>query len=354
MPRKKHILFCVLNWGLGHATRSLPVMEYLLEKGHQLTIASDGLALEFLRSENLDAGIETLNGYDVNYAETRPFRAMIKQGPRIFSAVRKEHRRVQEIVRRKEIDAVISDSRFGCFHDDLPSCLIGHTLQIRTKDPITSWAFNMMIRKWASRFDRCWVPDLPPPDHLSGFLSEAGLGIPKDYLGWLTNLRKKEMEMVYDLVAVLSGPEPARTQLERVVLDQLDRMEGRFLVIGGSPGKEKGPGLAAHIRYVPIASRLALSEYAAQAPVILGRSGYSSIMDWLLLEKKMIVIPTPGQLEQEYLADVLKEKNWAVSRVQGALDIRDAMKETERLSPPVFPGATASRFRPVVDQLIGA
>lgn len=353
MAAEKHILFCVLNWGLGHATRSLPLIHHLLRRGHRLTIASDGLALAFLQNENLPVEFETLDGYDVIYAETRLFQAMVKQGPGILNTVIKEHRQVKEIVRRRQIDMILSDSRFGCYVKKIPSYIIGHILQIRSKDSLTSLAVNKMIRYWTAKFDCCWVPDLPPPDHLSGYLSEASLKVPKEYLGWLTNLETMEVQNDFDLVAVLSGPEPLRTDLEAIVLDQLGRMDGRFIVIGGKPDAGKDSEIPGHIEFKPMASRQELSWYVSRSEVVLCRSGYSSLMDWLMLGKKMIVIPTPGQPEQEYLAEVLSNKKWAVTQTQTTLDIPLALMQADQLSPPSFGRDSAERFGDILDEALG-
>ncbi len=353
MAAEKHILFCVLNWGLGHATRSLPLIHYLLNHGHRVTIASDGLALAFLQNENLSVEFEFLDGYDVNYAETRLFQAMVKQGPGILNAVRKEHQQVKEIVRRKGVDMIISDSRFGCYKKKIPSFLIGHTLQIQSKDPLTSLAVNKMIRKWTSRFDQCWVPDLPPPNHLSGYLSEASLKVPKEYLGWLTNLEHMDGQQDCDLVAVLSGPEPLRTELETIVLDQLGRMDGRFVVIGGKPDAGKDRAIAGHIEFIPMASRQELSRHVSRSGIVLGRSGYSSLMDWLMLGKQMIVVPTPGQPEQEYLAEVLSRKKWAVAQTQRTLDVPLALNQARQLSPPSFGRDASARFGGILEKALG-
>jgi uncharacterized protein (TIGR00661 family) len=350
VSEKKKILYAVLNWGLGHATRSLPIIQYLKKKGHQLHIASDGLALQFLKKECQGFTFSSLPGYDVHYADTRLFVGMIKQGPKILSAIRKERKIIKAYVEQNDIDLIISDSRFGCYDPKLPSFLIGHILQLPLSDPITNFAANKTLRRWINRFDRCWVPDHPPPRNLSGYLSHARLNVEKDYLGWLTNLEPQKGSKSYDLVAVLSGPEPLRSTFEKKIIEQLKEIEGQFLVIGGTPDARPEGFISPNIEYVPIATRTEMSAYLSKTEVVLGRSGYSSLMDWLLLGKKMIVVPTPSQPEQVFLAQELKNRNWAISQRQDKLNIRKAILGVKSVESPRFEDPKFSLFQNLIDQ----
>jgi UDP:flavonoid glycosyltransferase YjiC (YdhE family) len=348
----KKVLFCVLNWGLGHATRSLPIIQYLQKNGHSLHIASDGLSLQFLKNECPDATFKPLKGYEVNYADTRLLLGMIKQGPRILKAVHKENQEIREYIEQHEIDLIISDCRFGCYDPRIPSYLIGHTLQLPLSDPITNFAANRTLRRWINRFDQCWIPDLQPPHNLSGYLSDARLNVKKKYIGWLTNLIPLTEEKKYRLIAVLSGPEPLRASFEQEIISQLGVIDGQFLVIGGKPDAKPSIPIPSNVAYVPIATREELSGYVSKTEVILGRSGYSSLMDWLLLGKKMIVVPTPSQPEQVFLAQRLEDRNWAVSQSQRKLDIQAGLNMVNRLNVPQMQKSNFTLFEEMVEKII--
>lgn len=352
MSEKKKVLFCVLNWGLGHATRSLPVIQYIQKNGHSLHIASDGLSLQFLKNECPDATFIPLDGYEVNYADSRLLLGMIKQGPRILKAIRKENQQIKTYIQQNDIDLIISDCRFGCFDPRIPSFLIGHTLQLPLSDPITNFAANRTLRRWINRFDECWIPDLLPPQNLSGYLSGVRLNVEKKYLGWLTNLISLKVEKQYDLVAVLSGPEPLRASFEQEIILQLCAIDGQFMVIAGKPDAKPQIELPSNIKYVPLASREELSRYVSKTDVILGRSGYSSLMDWLLLGKKMIIVPTPNQPEQVFLAQRLKERHWAISQNQKELNIRKALDRVETITLPQFETSHFTLFEEIVGKII--
>lgn len=352
MSAKKKILFAVLNWGLGHATRSLPIIRYLISSGHDLVIASDGIPLEFLKGELPSASFEELSGYNIDYSDTRLLVGMIRQGPKIVKAIKKEHAQTRQIVAKHKIDLIFSDSRFGCYHAKLNSFLIGHTLQVPTSDPVTSFAANKTLRRWINRFDTCLVPDIPAPGNLSGYLSDANLNIPKKYIGWLSDLDYEDSVSKYDLTVVLSGPEPQRSTLEKLVLDQLKSLEGQYLVIGGTTDVETPQELPQHITYISIADRKSMKQYINASHAVLSRSGYSSLMDWLRLGKSMIIVPTPGQPEQIYLAEILKQRKMAIAQRQDQLNIKAAIMGLSQLSETQNDTSQYEMFESVVDTLI--
>ena len=117
------IFFPVLNWGLGHASRSLPLIKNYLDLGHEVICASDGESLTMLRKDLPELMVLELPGYGILYGSRFMPINMLKHGPGMLRTLRTEHDLTLAIVKRHHIDCIISDNRYGCYHDDIP-CLL--------------------------------------------------------------------------------------------------------------------------------------------------------------------------------------------------------------------------------------
>ena len=73
----------------------------------------------------------------------------------------------------------------------------------------------------------------------------------------------------------------------------------------------------------------ALEEKMKKASLVISRCGYSTVMDLATLQKKSILIPTPGQTEQEYLAGHLMQKNFALCIDQKKFRLKQAIALAE-------------------------
>lgn len=334
---KKRILYGILNWGLGHATRSIPIIRYLLDEGHDLLIVSDGLALKLIENEFPRLKCEACIGYDVDYsAKASNFSLHIaKQIPKFLKTIKTEHEHCAKLCKKYNIDYIISDNRYGFYHANIPSAFICH--QLRLLYPSSALFENLVNKSYQNflkKFDRIWVPDFPPPQSISGKLSQlAWENI--DYIGAASRLNQQSASQEYDYLAILSGPEPQRTILEKKLLSLLCTIQGKHALVRGSFEKSSKE-VYTNISVFDVLNSEELAGLIAKSKFIIGRSGYTSIVDYIHLEKTCLLIPTPGQVEQEYLANSLADKTDFISCKQEKLDDKK-LKEVAYCSSSKWP-----------------
>ena len=296
----KRVLICPLNWGLGHATRCIPIIRTLVNAECLVHIASDGQALELLRKEFPTLVFHQLPSYNIRYSKRGMDLSFVLRTPAVLKTIRAEHRSVEELQTRFQFDLIISDNRYGCYVPSISSVIISHQLTMKTPFPFPSRITNWFQRRWFDRFDEVWVPD-DPAISLAGELSQPVQGVKSRYIGILSRMKTVKSETVRDILIVLSGPEPQRTIVETKLIQQITSSQHRVLLIRGLPldnrtSKELG------IDYVNFVGAAQLEKLLAESKIVICRSGYTSLMDLYTLGKKAILIPTPGQTEQEYLA----------------------------------------------------
>ncbi|HPG08930.1 MAG TPA: glycosyltransferase [Saprospiraceae bacterium] len=331
-PAKPQILVAPLNWGLGHATRSIPVIRRLLDRGFGVTVASDGLALELLRREFPQLESWELPGYGVHYRKPVLI-SLIKQIPGIQKVIREEHQLILDRAKRNRFRAIISDNRYGIWHPDIPSILITHQVQL----PIGQWTtklINPWLRSYFRPYREIWVPDFAPPHHLTGYMTETN--DPRIHaIGPLSRFTKSDLPQDIELLVLLSGPEPARTRWENFFLQEEVRLPYRKMVLlRGLPGADPDAIPSTdRLTILPHLPAEALNNLMARSKAIICRAGYSTIMDLMILEKTAIMVPTPGQPEQEYIAHRLQIKNLAVIRQSELFSIQEAIASLELCQP---------------------
>lgn len=305
----KNILVAPLNWGLGHATRCIPIIKALLSENYKPILASDGGALLLLQKEFPTLKCLELPSYNITYSKkgSNFKKKLIKDSPHLLRTIRKEKEAVKEIVDSENIVGIISDNRFGVRHKKIPSVFITHQLKVLSGK--TTWLSTKLHQKIISKFDVCWVPDHEDEHNLSGDLSHGRFNhIPVKYIGPLSRFSKRETEIIYDLMVLLSGPEPQRTYLEQKLLDALSSYSGKVLFVRGKFEKQQKKKTTKNISIYNYMTSLQLEDAINQSALVLSRSGYTTIMDLAKLEKRAFFIPTPGQYEQEYLAQLLDSK----------------------------------------------
>jgi uncharacterized protein (TIGR00661 family) len=333
MSKAKRILICPLDWGLGHATRCIPIIRMLLEQNAEVIIAADKGPLALLKNEFPQLTFVTLKGYGISYSKLLPMTlSMLLSIPKILSGIKHEHEELKKIVDQYAIDIVISDNRYGCWNNKTKNIFITHQLMIKT--PFGEKALHTIVAKYLKQYDECWVPDLEGENNLSGDLSHKYPVLENAYfIGALSRFSKKETTaFAYDIMAVLSGPEPQRSIFEKMVVEQLSKTNLKALVVCGLPSYTFSEKTVGEIKIVPHLDSKKMQEAVISSAVILSRSGYSSVMDLAILNKKVIFVPTPGQTEQEYLAKELKRKNIAFYQKQSRFDLKTALKENENYS----------------------
>lgn len=313
---KKHIKVLVspLDWGLGHATRCIPVIKELRNLGCKVVLACSGNTSKLLAKEFPGIEIKELDGYHIQYsANASLFGSMLLQLPGIFQSIQKEHRWLNNLLAQEQFDLVISDNRPGLWNNKTKCIYITHQLLIHSGKG--KWPNRLLQRlhsRYMKRFSAVWVPDLEGDKNLAGELSHPSNPLIKPtYIGLISRLEPTaSAKEDTDLLVLLSGPEPQRTVLEKKLCAELENYEGKVKLVRGLP-QENEPlaGLAANIHSYNHLPAEELQKEMAVAKIIICRSGYTTLMDLIKLNKKAILIPTPGQPEQEYLAEYLQKKN---------------------------------------------
>lgn len=303
MPPK--ILLAVLNWGLGHATRCVPLVHALQCHTNNITLASDGIARSLLQEEFPGLEHVELPAYDIRYPGSNMVMGMLPQLPRIFSRIRAEHRVVEELVRSRAFTHLISDNRFGAYTKHARTAYLTHQVQIPTPVSMLSPPVNALNHRFIRRFDELWVPDRPPGSgSLAGPMSD-GSRFGTKYLGCLSRMRYRELPKKYDLTAVVSGPEPQRSRFADKLHRQLAKFPGKTALVLGQPNSTTAPKTTGNLHIFPFLATEALNELLLRSRCVVSRSGYSSLMDYERTGTAAILIPTPGQTEQEQLAERL-------------------------------------------------
>ncbi len=333
---KLRVLVAPLDWGLGHATRCIPIISKLLQQNCEVFVAAEGDIKILLQKEFPTMTFLYIKGYRMRYSRNRSWLAakLLLQFPKLIYRVYAERRWLKKTVRQYKIDAVISDNRLGLSHTKIPCIYITHQLKIKTGNSFTESIAQKIHYRYINKYTTCWVPDAADETTLAGELSHPSAlpKIPVKYLGPLSRFEKATAGNKYDLCIVLSGPEPQRTIFERLVLKDIKDFKGNVLLLRGLPGKTiiPEPSIAGlEIKnHVPAAE---LSLALQQSKIIICRSGYSSVMDLVKLQKKAILVPTPGQTEQEYLAAYLQDKKMFFSVEQKHFSLPAALNAASDL-----------------------
>ncbi|MBA2500805.1 MAG: glycosyl transferase family 28 [Chitinophagaceae bacterium] len=340
------ILIAPLDWGLGHTTRIIPVVQELLTAGCKVILAGNARQKALLIAEFPQLEFLHLGGYNVKYSKHHRFFMwkLLWQLPLLKTIIYKEHSWLKKIVKKYSPDLVISDNRYGFFHKEVYSVLITHQLQIHTPfgkmiDGIIQKINYQLIQK----FDACWVPD-EIVNGLGGKLSHPDKipGTPVYYVGWLSRLKKDETKKEENhLLFLLSGPEPQRTIFESLVIEEIKNIQQQVIVVRGLPESHERLNLGSHITIYNHLPAKELNKLMLEASFIISRCGYSTVMDLARLKKKSILVPTPGQSEQEYLASFLSSRGMAYCLKQSDFSLVKHLqkaKDFQYVFPPENPG----------------
>jgi hypothetical protein len=336
-PSPKRILVCPLDWGLGHATRCIPLIRELISAGVEVIIASDGPQLKLLNAEFPEIEWVVLSGYKIKYGRKTGvgFKVFINS-PGILFSIYKEHSELESLIKNHRIDGVISDNRYGLWNKKVRTVLMTHQLNIIAPPALkfTEPLLRLVVKYYADKFNECWVPDTEGKDNLSGKLSHGFINPANtSYIGLLSRFDHKETVIngkQYDLVALVSGPEPQRTVFEDKLLGQLPVEGKKCLIVRGIPGDTQITNLRSNLDSANHLSSNQMYDILSKKPIVVCRSGYSTLMDIAFTGNKAILIPTPGQTEQEYLALFLEEKGFYLSCEQKTLNLEKALNGLEK------------------------
>ena len=323
-----NIIYGVCSWGLGHATRSLPVVRKLVEENNNLTIISSDRSLDLLKKEL---------GDDIDYYDIPDYPMLISENSRQFMAksfvywpmfikrMESGLQKLKKILENKKCDKIISDGRYDIYSRKIPSFFISH--QIRIMNPLRikifergSEIFNLFFFK---RFAGVIVPDYKEDD-LSGDLSHNLHRIDENklhYVGVLSDFKKKKTKKDIDYLISLSGPEPQRTLLENKLFSQIDNLTGKIVVTLGTTEKNQKLNKN-NIQIYSFLKKEGRIDFLNKTKLVVSRSGYSTIMDLAVIGTKALLIPTPGQIEQEYLGQYHNKKGTFYSVNQDKINLK--------------------------------
>jgi len=317
---------------LGHATRCIPIITALIKANYIPIIASDGDALILLQKEFPHLKSYRLPSYNIRYTKSSKGLKLklLLSVPNIVAAVKKERILVEKLIKSEQIEGVISDNRFGVYSKNIPSVYITHQLNVLSG--ITTYFTSKIHQRIIKNFDECWVPDLDGELNFSGKLGHSKKSsFNLKYLGVLSRFNYKNEEVKYDLLVLLSGPEPQRSLLENKLLVELESFKGKVLFVRGVLSNQCKNVNSNHLEVVNYLLSNELEKVINQSKFVISRSGYSTVMDLAVLGKKAFFIPTSGQYEQEYLAKQLKEKLIAPFVTQQNFKLED-LNELDRFS----------------------
>lgn len=340
MSDKRRILICPLDWGLGHASRLIPIINALLKTNRfEIILAADNYPFHLLRSEfpNLQ-WIQFPSTYKITYTNRFPLLLkMLLISPRIIWGILKENRQLKMIVKAHQIDIVLSDNRFGLWHTNTLSIFMTHQVMIKMPKGFGFMEYPVhLVNKFIiNRYHQCWIPDNATEPFIAGDLAhQYPLPANAKYIGLISrfSLPHKEYDKRYDILVILSGPEPQRSVFEELIISQLKDTSYKTLVVGGKPGDVNKSPYPENVTYRSHLSAQELQEAILSSEIVISRSGYTTIMDLIKLQKSAILIPTPGQTEQEYLANYYREKKIFHTIPQKDFDLVQAVEESKGYS----------------------
>ena len=342
---KQKICIAPLDWGLGHATRCISLAKALMQLNYQVFIASEGHHEVILREALPEATFLPLPGYRIQYSKEAKYFLLkiITQLPKIIFSVYYEKNWLRKMQKQFQFNIIISDNRFGFYHKAIPSVFITHQLNIQTGFAWTNNIARILQYRYIKNFNALWVPDIEGEKNYAGLLSNPIKKpiIPIWYMGALSRLEpnvKHSLQKNIRFLGIVSGPEPQRTLFENALWIQGNTGDDDFAIVAGRPIANNEPASSLKGKLYPHANGTDLADLISAAEYIIFRGGYTSLMELIPFKKKLIIIPTPGQTEQEYLAKWWEANQWAICFNQEGFNLKEALDKAASINftQPIF------------------
>ena len=308
VKEKPLVIISPLDWGLGHTTRCIPIIQELLHYGCNVLVACNSKQKAVLSQEISNLQFVDIPGYNIRYGKSgfTTTCLIVVQIPKILIKIKRENRLLKVFINQNKPDLIISDNRFGFFSNQVRSIFITHQLFINTG---TSNWINRLVSKWnysrIRKFNCCWIPDNKDDMGLGGNLSHPVQMplMPVKYIGNVSRLQacRDDITKRNDILIILSGPEPQRSLLEEKLMTGLKTYAGNAVLIRGLPGNDSEINSSANVSVLNYVSGEELNRLICSSELVISRCGYTTVMDMVKLRKRAVLIPTPGQAEQEYL-----------------------------------------------------
>ena len=295
----KRILLSPLNWGMGHISRCIPLIDMLLKNNNTLIVAASIDQQEIFTQYFPKLEYITHSGYPFKFGKRGNFSLDLAVR---FHALRKrlklEKKEVKTYIEKFDFDILISDHRYGFCSDSIFSILLTHQLNLPVRW-YEGWV-QKLHERFLANFDEIWIPDSPNSD-LSGDLSQNIAGWKVEYIGALSRFSLYETLEVKTRqeVIIVSGPEiygKNYLQEQAKILDA-SKSEAIFILPKALAGETKN---LTH-KYLLSDDWLACDQLILNAAKVTARSGYSTLMDLFVLKVPFSITPTPYQREQHYL-----------------------------------------------------
>ncbi len=336
ISKETTILVVPLDWGLGHTTRCIPIIKELQSQGCKVIVGAESAVKSLLEHEFQHLTIIDLPGYRIRYSSNSFWMPLkiILQIPYILYSILREHLWLKKVEKKHSINAVLADNRFGLYKKSIPTIYITHQLLIKTGNSLSEKILQTIHCWFINKYSYCWIPDFEGKINIAGELSHP-TNIPPNasYIGCLSRFEKQPVTLKkFSLLIIISGPEPQRKIFENLILSQLTNDHGNVLLVRGLPGTTDNnktilsDALPDNIIIKNHLGAKELNEAIENAEWIISRSGYTTVMDLVKLQQKAILIPTPGQTEQEYLATHLMEHHFFYAAKQDGFVLNNELK----------------------------
>jgi uncharacterized protein (TIGR00661 family) len=342
------VLVAPLDWGLGHAARCIPVIHAFIQSGCKVILGTSGKSGTFLKNQFPELESVDFPCLKIRYASRFVFFRLLLLLPGILFMTIREHIFLKRYAAERDLDLVISDNRYGLYHKEIHSVILTHQLFIRL--PVLLRPLRKILWKitfiMLSRFDECWIPDLPEPSaSLSDELSHGKIKLVHyRYIGPLSrfadavNSELTQPDKHFDLLVILSGPEPQRTIFENIIMNQAAGLNIRTMIFRGLPSTDKTVRVKGTVTVTDHPGDEDFMTVVKQAGKIICRSGYSTIMDLIALKRQALLVPTPGQTEQVYLARYLAAKGLFLHMPQKGFSMKAALEMLEKKQASAYTG----------------
>ncbi len=326
-------------------------------QGFEVIIAADGKIFDLLYVEFPQLTFLPLQGYKIAYSHKKNqfFYKMLLQIPKIYKSIKHENKWLDKTIKEHNIDIILSDNRFGMYSKNATCIFITHQLNIKTGNRLSEKIAQKINYSFINKYNECWVIDDASENNLAGSLShpEKKPTIPVYYISALSRFKYAQAEKSIDILMVLSGPEPQRTVFENILLTQVKDLKLKMTLVRGLPNEphqikneNKNLVILNHCKAEQLNKIILASE------IIISRSGYTSVMDYAILQQKVIYVPTPGQTEQEYLATYLSEKKYGIAVQQKDFDINDAYKTIKTTNLAPYPSFNEQALKETIKRLL--
>ncbi|HAE13369.1 MAG: glycosyltransferase [Chitinophagales bacterium] len=334
----KTVLVAPLDWGLGHATRCIPVIRELLSMGCHVVIVTSGRPLLLLQKEFPEADFYDLPSYNIYYQKRGSFLVKLTiQLRKILGGIMREKRVTSQLIEQYDPVMIISDNRYGVRSKHVHTVFISHQMMIKIPgSKFIEWIVWQWLNFQHRRFHRIWIPDVAGEPNLSGDLSHLHPVLPNTTFIGLLNRFSGEYDTTLppnDVLCILSGPEPQRSIFEKMILEQATAIRRKFIIVQGLSEERSDQWVSDHVRLVAHAGARKLHQLVASSQIIISRGGYTTLMDLAPLGKHCIFVPTPGQTEQEYLVEELARHDLCVYQEQKHFDLLSALQQAGSIRP---------------------